>query len=139
MNRGTQGTQPKKMINKDQKKIIWTIWKTKVKLDDEELYRFIEHNYKKENMSDLTFLEADLLISTLRRITGETAGKLTRKQRYAIISHQKELGWSDTELAGFVKKQTGIEHYDWLSPTQASTVISGLVNYRKWLRKKKRN
>lgn len=126
-----------KAINLDQKKIIWAIWKTKVKLDDNELYQLMKELFKKEKMSELTFQEADLLIANLRRQTGETvAGKLTRKQRFSIISKQKTLGWGDSELAGFIKKQTTIDSLEWLTINQASKVISGLINYQKWLKKK---
>lgn len=138
MQKETKTETETKTISTDQKKIIWAIWKTKVKLDNDDLYLLILQLFKKDKMGDLTFQEADLLISSLRRQTGEeTAGKLTRKQRFTIIGHQEQLGWSDSELAGFVKKQTGVEHYDWLSVREASTVITGLINYRRWLRKKR--
>jgi hypothetical protein len=126
------------LITVQQKKIVWAIWKTKVRLEDAELYDFIHELFKKDHLSELTYYEGDLLINRLRTQTGEiTVGKLTRQQRYRIEATQRELGWDDQEMAGFIKKQAGVEAINWLTPRQASKVITGLIQYQKWLKEKK--
>lgn len=122
-----------KNITATQKKIIWSIARKGLKLDDSTLYACIMQMFSVERMSALTAPQADLLIRELRlkecNLSGE---RLTAPQYRGIVRRGEELGWTRNQLYDFIKQETGTDALEWLTVAQARFVITGLEKVKKW-------
>lgn len=124
-------TAPKN-ITVTQKKIIWSIARKSLCLDDSTLYACIMEMFGAERMSALTAAQADLLIKELRRKEYKLGDRLTAPQYRGIVRRSEELGWARKELHEFIKKETGTDALEWLTVEQARFVITGLEKVKKW-------
>ena len=121
------------MIDVRQKKIIWSIAKKSLKMDSETLYVVIYRMFGKEHMSELTAMQAELLISELRRnAAGLSSNGLTEPQYGKIMAMAAEFGWTAARLREFLEKESGVSNPKWLDAQQARAVITGMEKIRKW-------
>ena len=124
---------PAKNITQQQKKIIWSIARKGLKLDDSTLYACIMEMFGAERMSALTAAEADILIRELRRKDNNLGpDRLTPLQYRGIVRRGEELGWTQEQLYKFIKQETGSDALEWLTVAQARFVITGLEKVKKW-------
>ena len=122
-----------KNITPQQKKIIWSIARKGLKLDDFTLYACIMQMFGAERMSALTAAEADILIRELRRKEDNIGpDRLTPLQYRGIVRRGEELGWTRKQLYDFIKQETGTDALEWISVAQARFVITGLEKVKKW-------
>ena len=124
-------TAPKN-ITVTQKKIIWSIARKSLCLDDSTLYACIMEMFGAERMSALTAAQADLLIKELRRKECGLGDRLTALQYRGITRRAKDLGWSLQGLHQFIKNETSMDELSWLTVEQARFVITGMEKIRKW-------
>lgn len=131
-------------VTKEQIRAIHTL-KSKAKLDDGD-YRSMLATYGVTSSTELTRERAIGLIDHLRVISGDArgtredgakpAGALNLSGPYAGICRALWIsGWNlgvfeareDTALVAFVKRQTGIEHLNWVrDPADGSKVVEAL-------------
>lgn len=121
-----------KNITVQQKKIIWSIARKSLNMDDSTLYACIMEMFSAERMSALTAAQADLLIQELRRKEYNLGDRLTPLQYRGILRRSEDLGWPRKQLYEFIKKETGIDALEWLTVGQARIVITGLEKIKKW-------
>ena len=120
-------------ITAGQKKIIWSIAKKELSLNDEMLYAIIFQMFNTEQMRSLNNAQATLLISELRRkVAGLSIDKLTEPQYRKIMAMSDEFGWTPQGLCQYIEKETGVSDVKWLSVAQARSAITGLEKIRKW-------
>jgi len=102
----------------------------KNEIKSSQLYEIIYSKTQKNSMRDCTDDELEKVLKTLNLFSrqNKTAiGKATQKQLNYIKFLAKELNWNNPKkLDGFIKKYTGIDRMEWLSPKQASNIIEGL-------------
>ncbi|MEG1912773.1 MAG: phage protein GemA/Gp16 family protein [Cloacibacillus sp.] len=121
-----------KNITAQQKKIIWSIARKGLNLDDSTLYACIMEMFSVERMSALTAAQADLLIQELRRKEYKLGERLTPMQYRGILRRAEDLGWTRKQLYDFVKKETGVDALEWIGVQQARFVITGMEKVKKW-------
>lgn len=122
-----------KMISPQQKKIIWSIAKKSLQMDSETLYTVIFRMFEKEHMSELIHVEAERLISELKRLNvGLSIDALTESQYRKIMGMAAEFGWSATALAKYLENEVGVSNAKWLDVRQARIAITGLEKIRSW-------
>ncbi len=105
-------------------------------MDNDLLHVYITNITKKESIKTLTIMEAVKVIDALEEKS--TSGKelsMSKKQFAYINMLLKDLGWMTEDgecdykrLNGFIKKRYALEHYKWLTVSEASRVIEGLKN-----------
>ena len=103
-------------------------------MDDDLLHEFVEMLTKKEHISGLSITEAIRVIDSLEGNLNYTAGScVTERQKNYIFFLMKKLEWTDDSgepeikrLNGFVKKQYGIDSYQFMDRKIASKVIEFL-------------
>lgn len=126
-----------KQISKEQKKTIWGLAKSALKIDDSTLYAMICETFGCSRMSAMTYAQADLFIRELRRLAaGLGPDRLSEPQYRKILAIAKDLGWTPGGLAKFVKAQTGVDNLAWLTVAQARAVITAMEKIRRWHDKK---
>lgn len=120
-------------ISTTQKRVIWSVAKKALQMDDETLYAVIFRLFAKEHMSGLLSSEAELLISELKRLdVGLADDALTVPQYRKIMGMSAEFGWTADGLRRFIRLETGVEDAKWLNVWQARSVITGLEKIRAW-------
>jgi len=149
---------PKKMITDVQVKIINAIWHKRIRKDRELLYEIIYTHFRyAERMHDLSFWDADKLITMLREFAGNenpnTQPLMTKRQLYVIKKACVDLSWCSRDAAEtmpqiapdalmhFIQKRNIVKRY-WdgdistLSVTEARAVIAALFALLSWNKKK---
>lgn len=122
-----------KMISPQQKKIIWSIAKKSLQMDSETLYTVIFRMFEKEHMSELIHVEAELLISELKRlVAGLSVDALTEPQYRKIMGMATEFDWSAPALAKYLENEVGVSNVKWLDVRQARIAITGMEKIRSW-------
>lgn len=121
-------------------KTLWAIAKSpELRMDGEDLHAIVYRETGKESMRKLTQGEINTVARVLQNMkdsAGDTYTKRTDEggdlrtvqQRRKIYILTGELGWNSDErrIQGFVKRMTGIDRLEWLTPAQCEKVIEGL-------------
>lgn len=99
-------------------------------MDEVDLRGIVFNMTGSDHISTITKAQANRLIDYL---TDKERGDYrpaaaSRQQLYLIRKLAAELGWGDNpkRLAGFIKRQTNVEHERWLDAGGAWKVIEGL-------------
>jgi hypothetical protein len=99
-------------------------------MDDVDLRGIVKNVTGSDHVSTITKAQAGQLIDYLTdRARGDyRPAAASRQQLYMIRKLAAELGWNDNpnRLAGFIKRQTGVDHERWLDAAGAWRVIEGL-------------
>jgi len=109
---------------------IWGMSK-KASMDEEILRDLCEGVTGTRRISKLTIKQANALISALnkslpKRSSHSPSGKLSAAQKAKIFKLMYLLGWNYYQLRGFIKKNTGVDHINWLTQKHAFNIIEGL-------------
>lgn len=122
-------------------KTLWAIAKSpELGLTDDDLHAVVYRETGKESMRKLTQSEINNLArilqnmkdgvgsSSRRKRTDEGGDLRTINQRRKIYTLTEELGWNndDQRIHGFVKRMTGVDRLEWLTPYQCGKIIEGL-------------
>ena len=117
----------------DNQKLIKKLWATarEYGVDSEQLHDMANTELCKVSIRSMTQKE---LLYMIDRIKGKQCrapdipGMVTYKQKCLIESLAKKLGWDDNpaRLAGFIRKYAKTDSAEWLTRTQASSIIEGL-------------
>ena len=125
--------QKKDQNSAGRNRLISTIWSigTKIGMDSEEIHAVVYKQVGKDSIKKCTDRQLEMVISALKYIGNmqdAQRGKTTMKQRKYIEDLEYRLGWSTSpeRMRGFLKKQYGVEHVEWLSVKQASDLIEAL-------------
>ncbi len=123
---GTKSTKP---ITQPQLRKIYAEAR-EAGLDNDYLHELIYNIHGKESLKDLQMWEAAMLIDALTKITdgGERPGMITEKQEWLLTDYQHKLGWTDTQMRGFVKKYGHVDFIKWLTKEGASKMIEAVKN-----------
>ena len=118
---------------------LWAIAKSpELGLTDEDLHALVYRETGKESLRALTQSELrtvarvlqDLKDGVRRRAkrTDEGGDPCTVQLRRKIYALTAALGWNndDRRIHGFVKRMTGVERLEWLSPAQCAKLIEAL-------------
>lgn len=126
------------MIDGKQRKAIWAASKAKG-LSHDDLYSLIYTISKKEHMSDLTYTEAAKILSRLNNKKEESnnteyvPGKISPAQMSMIYNLASIAGWDIIMLNKHILKKYNVQIINWLSRSQASSLIETL----KWVIKQR--
>lgn len=128
----------------ERNKILKAIWAKAKKLrlynsksskddiKDSELYTLLYSQTQKYSMKECTDEELMKVLDTLKLFEQQdeaNTGKITERQKGYIKHLTQKLKWDNPKrLKGFIKKYTGVDRIEWLSPKQASNIIEGLKN-----------
>ena len=124
-----------KMITAMQKKIIWAIARKQLGIDKDELYAALFGMFEAERMSVLTWAQAELFISELRRRAARPGPEvLTGAQYRKIMAMARGFGWRPETLREWMRRVTGVEEVRRLTVEQARKVITGLERILKYNR-----
>ncbi|MDR1873548.1 MAG: regulatory protein GemA [Synergistaceae bacterium] len=116
-----------RIISNTQKKIIWSIAKKQLGIGSDELYAAIFGMFEVERMSALTFAQAELFITELRRrAAGLGPDRLTEPQYKKIMAMTRKFGWTPVGLRDWLRRVAGADDVRWLTVAQARDVITGL-------------
>ena len=128
-----------KLITVQQKKILWSIWKSGIGLSDADLYALIKSETKKEHMSDMSYFEAEMLIHTIRQKASGSLQGATSAQVYKIKEMVTAWNWTNQGTRKFIRKITRgrVELIMDLQPAEARNVLAALENIRKYNERKK--
>lgn len=121
-------------------KTLWAIAKSpELHMDGEDLHTIVYRETGKESMRKLTQGEINTVARVLQNMKDSAGGTHTKRtdvdgdlrtinQRRKIYILTRELGWNNDErrIHGFVKRMTGVDRLEWLTPTQCRKVIEGL-------------
>lgn len=124
------------MINNDQKKALWSASRAKG-LSKEDLYSIISDVSKKEHMTELTYVEAAMVLDRVNnkkhqfnpnKRTDEGGNSETVALRQKIYRLTEQLGWNDNNnrINGFIKANFKVETIQWLSKAQCMKLIEML-------------
>jgi len=116
------------LITKPQIRKLWTVAK-QLGMDDVDLRGLVFNMTGSDHISTITKAQAGRLIDYLvDRSRGDYRPRAVSKQQlYMIRKLAAELGWDDPRrLAGFIKRQTGVDSERWLDAGGAWKVIEGL-------------
>ena len=120
---------------------LWAIAKSpELGLSDDELHAVVYRETGKESMRKLTQGEINALARVLQNMKDgasrnaytkrtDTGGDpRTEKQRRKIYALTGILGWNNDSrrVNGFVKRITGVDRLEWLTPGQREKVIEAL-------------
>ena len=99
-------------------------------LDNDYLHELIYSIHGKESLKDLEMWEAAMLIDALVKMNGggEQPGMMTEKQEWLLADYQSKLGWTDTQMRGFIKKYGHVDFIQWLTKKGASKMIEAVKN-----------
>ena len=108
-------------------------------MDSEDLHAVVYRETGKESMRKLTQGEINTVARVLQNMKDSAGGTHTKRtdvggdprttqQRRKIYILTGELGWNNDErrIHGFVKRMTGVDRLEWLTPAQCGKVIEGL-------------
>jgi hypothetical protein len=116
-----------KTITAAQKKIIWSIARKQLGIAKDELYAAIFGMFEAERMSALTYSQAELFITELRRRAANLGpDKLTEPQYKKIMAMARSFGWTPEGLRTHLLRVAKVEDARWLTVEQARFVITGL-------------
>lgn len=125
--------------------------KKQLGLDDATYRALLSRLTGKDSSKDLTSRQMSLVLAEMERLgfkpiptKGKKPVKITRTREQADDEQHRKIWalWldlaaegiiseaSEAGLAGFVKRQTGVEALQWLSSRQASAVIEALKGWR---------
>lgn len=121
-------------------KTLWAIAKSpELRMDGEDLHAIVYRETGKESMRKLTQGEINTVARVLQNMkdsAGDTYTKRTDeggdlrtvRQRRKIYALTEALGWNTDprRIHGFVKRTTGVDRLEWLTPAQCGKVIEGL-------------
>jgi hypothetical protein len=116
------------LITKPQIKKIFAMAK-QLGMDEVDLRGLAYNLTGSESISTMTKKHAGRLIDYLNdRSRGDYRPQaVSRQQLYLMKKMAAELGWSNPrQLAGFIKRQAGVENERWLDANGARKVIEGL-------------
>lgn len=120
---------------------LWAIAKSpELGMTDEDLHDVVYRETGKESMKKLTQGEVNTVARVLQNMKDsarrsardkridEGGDPRTISQRRKIYALAEALGWSNApeRVQGFVKRVTGVDRVEWLSPAQCEKVIEGL-------------
>lgn len=120
---------------------LWAIAKSpELHLSDEDLRAVVYRETGKESMRKLTQGEINGVARVLQNMKDsvntdpltkrtDTGGDpRTTQQRRKVYALTGELGWNTDprRIQGFVKRLTGVDRLEWLTPYQCGKVIEGL-------------
>lgn len=115
-------------------KAIWAISK-QLGIDKDELHILLERETKKESMRRCSEDELKKLLKVLDFFKAKdeiqkNANRLSPAQKKYIEDLAVRLGWHGEphRLKAFIKRNTGVEDINWLTPRHASNIIEGLKN-----------
>lgn len=122
-----------------QLRTIWGLAKG-CNLDADTLHVVVEGAVGVSSLKQLTKGQANEVIRLLkaeqkrqrqtRRQNKQRLGKetthITPDQARYMKQLKHKLGWTEDRLNGFIKRQTGIERWEWLPPARAVGVIQAL-------------
>ncbi len=118
-------------ITKQQKKVIWSIWKKGIGIpDDDVLYALIKQQTGKDHMSDMTQKEAEILIGTLRQKSEGSLQGATAAQMYRIREFVRQWHWSEAGLRKFLLRVTKKDKMLELTPQEARNVLAAMERIR---------
>ena len=122
-----------KIITTAQKKIIWSIAKKQLGINKELLYAAIFGMFGAERMSALTYSQAEIFISELRRRSVNLGpDKLTEPQYKKILAMAHEFKWKPDGLRKYLRRVVKVDDVRWLTVDQARNVITGLEKIREY-------
>ncbi len=122
-------------------KTLWAIAKSpELRMTDEDLHALVYRETGKESLRKLTARELGTVARVLQALkdgvrrdtrskrTDEGGNPATVQQRRKIWHLCDELGWNNDfrRIQGFVKKMTGTDRLEWLTPPQCEKVIEAL-------------
>lgn len=120
---------------------LWAIAKSpELHMDSEDLHSIVYRETGKESMRKLTQGEISTVARVLQNMkdsvntgfrtkrTDVGGDPRTINQRRKIYILTWELGWNNDErrIHGFVKRMTGVDRLEWLTPAECRKVIEGL-------------
>lgn len=117
----------------DNKVLLKKLWATAKEygVDSDTLHDIANSELCKTSIKSMTQRE---LLYMIDRVKGKACrapdvpGMITHKQKCLIESLVKKLGWDDNpaRLAGFIRKYAKTDSAEWLTKSQASSIIEGL-------------
>jgi hypothetical protein len=120
-------------VTAQQKKIIWSIARKQLGIASDELYAAIFTMFEAERMSALTYEQAEILISELRRRSVSLGpDKLTEGQYKKIMAMIRAFGWTPDGVRSYVRRVAGVDDVRWLTVEKARNVITGLERIRRY-------
>lgn len=120
---------------------LWAISKSpELHMTGDDLHAVVFRETSRSSMKDLTQGEINRLARVLQNMKDSAAGKQpckrvdeggdprTERQRRKMYALCETLGWGndDRRLNGFVKRMTGIDRVEWLTPAQCGVIIEAL-------------
>ncbi len=120
---------------------LWAIAKSpELGMTDEDLHDVVYRETGKESMKKMTQGEINTVARVLQNMKDSASGNIRTKrtdtggdartvqQRRKIYALTEALGWNDDprRAQGFVKRVTGVDRVEWLTPAQCEKVIEGL-------------
>lgn len=104
-------------------------------LDKDILSQMVFNEFGLTRISAMTDIDAYYIMDLIqgkKAVKPSPFGMATIKQKQLIRHLERELGWNEnpSRLAGFIKKYSGTDCIDWLTKTQASSIIEGLKGLR---------
>lgn len=120
---------------------LWVIAKSpELHMTDEDLHALVYRETGKESIRALTQGQISEVARVLQNMkdgasrsarakrTDEGGDARTVQQRRKIYALTGELGWSSDpwRIQSFVKRMTGVDRLEWLTPAQCGKVIEGL-------------
>jgi hypothetical protein len=119
-------------ITKQQKKVIWSIWKKGICIpDDDVLYSLIKQQTGKDHMSEMTQKEAEALIYFLRQKSEGSLQGATAAQMYRIREYARQWHWSEAGLRKFLLRVTKKDKMLELTPQEARNVLAAMERIRR--------
>lgn len=120
---------------------LWAIAKSpELGMTNEDLHDVVYRETGKESIRKMTQGEINTVARVLQNMkdsarrsfrdkrTDEGGDPRTISQRRKIYALAEALGWNDDprRVLGFIKRVTGVDRVEWLTPTQCEKVIEGL-------------
>jgi len=120
---------------------LWAIAKSpELGMTDEDLHDVVYRETGKESIRKMTQGEINTVARVLQNMKDSASGNIRTKrtdtggdartvqQRRKIYALAEALGWNNDpkRAQGFVKRVTGVDRVEWLTPAQCAKVIEGL-------------
>lgn len=98
-------------------------------LDMEDLHALVYDATGKESIRQLTTTEANKVIrrlASLLSLKEHRPGRASARELWKQRQLARELGWSEEQLAAFIKRMAKVDRPEWQTSQDASNIIEGL-------------